>query len=75
MLAASCLIEEGGEGVVFVFLVGHPTIRLDTMLQAVQLPAGIAHLDTSLPHMDGDTFTLEQRPEDVDRALIGKTVH
>ena len=27
------------------------------MLQAVELPAGIAHLDTGLADMDGDDFT------------------
>ena len=30
------------------------------MLQTVQLPAGIAHLDTGLADMDGDTFTLKR---------------
>ena len=33
---------------------------LDAMLQAVQLPAGIAYLDTSLTNMDGDDFTLRR---------------
>jgi hypothetical protein len=31
------------------------------MLKAVELPAGIAHLATSLTNMDGDTFTLKNR--------------
>ena len=32
------------------------TIRLDTMLHAVQLPAGITHLDSGLADMDRDAF-------------------
>ena len=32
--------------------------HLDTMLQAVQLPAGIADLDSGLADVDGDTLTL-----------------
>lgn len=35
----------------------HLAIRLDAMLQAVELPAGIAHLDTCLPDVDGDNLT------------------
>jgi len=31
--------------------------RLDAMLQAVKLPAGIAHLNTGLSNVDGDNFT------------------
>ena len=31
---------------------GHLAIRLDPMLQAVELPAGIAHLDSSLADVD-----------------------
>ena len=61
MLAGACLGEEGVEGVVTTtdsLVRGHLTIRLDAMLEAVQLPAGIAHLDTSLANMDRDTLTL-----------------
>jgi len=32
-------------------------IRLDAMFQAVELPAGIADLDTSLADVDGDELT------------------
>ena len=35
-------------------------IRLDTVLQAVQLPTSITDLDTSLADMDGNTLTLEE---------------
>ena len=51
--------EERVEGVVSSSdgLVGwHLTVRLDTVLQAVQFPAGIAHLDASLADMNGDYF-------------------
>ena len=37
--------------VIFVTLT-YLTIRLDSMLQAIQLPTGIAHLNTSLADMD-----------------------
>ena len=32
------------------------TVRLDAMLHAVQLPAGITHLDSGLADMDRDAF-------------------
>ena len=62
VLAGTGLTEEGVEGVVSTsdgLVTGHLTIRLDAVLQAVQLPAGIAHLDSGLADMDRDTFTLE----------------
>ena len=59
MVARPSLREEGAERVIAGLLVGgHGAIGLDTVLQAVQLPAGVAHLDTGLPDMDGETFTL-----------------
>jgi hypothetical protein len=33
------------------------TIWLDTVLEAVQLPAAVTDLDTGLTGMDGDNFT------------------
>lgn len=60
------LTEEGGEGVVVTshsLLDGHLSIRLDAMLQTVQLPAGVAHLDTSLAYVDRDAFTLQVERE------------
>ena len=62
MFACTSLTEEGVEGVVSTsnrFVTWHLTIRLDTMLQAVQLPACISNLYTGLAHMDADTFTLK----------------
>lgn len=61
ILLSPSLTEEGGEGVIMVsadLIGGHSAIRLDAVLQAVQLPAGVAHLDTSLANVDGDTLTL-----------------
>merc|ERR1719431_384860 len=60
MLASTSLAEEGVEGVITTsngLITGHLTIRLDAVLQAVQLPAGIAHLHSGLADMDRDTFT------------------
>ena len=38
---------------------GHGAVRLDAVLEAVQLPAGIAHLDPSLTHVYIDNLTLK----------------
>ena len=54
VLSCSSLTEEGAEGIVSSsngLVAGHLSVRLDPMLQAVKLPAGIANLDTSLTHM------------------------
>ena len=37
---------------------GHLSVRLDVVLQTVELPAGVPHLDASLAYVDGDAFTL-----------------
>lgn len=55
MFASTSLTEESVEGVVPTtngLVRGHLAIRLDAMLKAVQFPAGIAHLGTSLANMD-----------------------
>ena len=62
VLAGSSLAEEGVEGVVSStdgLIRRHLSIRLDTMLQAVEFPSGITNLDSSLSDMDGDTLTLK----------------
>ena len=62
MFPCSCFAEEGVEGVITTsdgLITGHLTIRLDAVLQAVQLPAGIAHLDSGLADVDRDALTLE----------------
>jgi hypothetical protein len=59
VLSGTSLGEEGVEGVVTIAngLVGrHLTVRLDTMLEAVELPAGVTDLATSLSNMDGKYF-------------------
>ena len=61
VFSSSRLTEEGVEGVISAsdcLVTGHLSVGLDTMLQTVQLPAGIAHLDSGLADMDGDTFAL-----------------
>ena len=63
MLAGSSLAEKGVERIISAsngLITGHLPIRLDAVLQAVQLPASIADLDTSLANMDGDAFTLQK---------------
>ena len=55
VLARPSLTEEGVEGVIPAsdgLVAGHLTVGLDAVLQAVQLPAGVAHLHAGLPHMD-----------------------
>jgi len=60
MLASTSLTEEGVEGIITTtdgLIGGHLTIRLDTVLQTEQLPAGIAHLDTGLTNVNRDYLT------------------
>ena len=64
VLASSGLAEEGVEGIITTsdgLVRGHLTIRLDSMLQTVQLPTGVSDLDSGLADMDGDTFTLKTK--------------
>jgi len=60
VFASTRFSEKRVEGVIFDvqrLIRRHLTIWSDPMLQAVQFPAGIAHLDTGLTDMDGKTFT------------------
>jgi len=60
VLAGTGLGEEGVEGIITATdgLVGrHLSVRLDAVLKAVELPAGITGLDTSLANVDRKTFT------------------
>ena len=55
MLPCTSFTEEGVEGVIPStngLVRGHLTVWLDPVLQAVQLPAGIANLNTSLSNMN-----------------------
>ena len=61
VLARSGLGEEGLEGVIPEGLVaGHAAIGLDAVLEAVELPAGVTNLATSLADMDRNTLTLKK---------------
>ena len=62
VLASSSLAEEGVESVIthpYSFIRRHLTIRLDTVLQTVQFPAGITDLTPGLSKMNRDTLTLK----------------
>ena len=59
VLAGAGLAEEGVEGVVAAadgLVRGHLAVRLDAVLEAVQLPAGVADLHARLADVDGDNF-------------------
>lgn len=64
VLASSGLAEKGVEGIISAsngLVCGHLAIRLDSMLQAVQLPAGISDLDSGLANVYWDALTLHKR--------------
>ena len=56
---ATSVAEEGTERTVAasVDLVSHYAVRRDAVLEAVQLPAGVAHLYPSLADVEGYDFT------------------
>ena len=59
MLSSSSLGEEGVEGIITATdsLIGrHLTIGLDTVLEAIKLPASITDLNTGLTKVDRDNF-------------------
>ena len=61
VFAGSSLAKEGVEGVVSTadsLVRRHLTVGLDTVLETVELPAGISYLDTGLSDVDRDTLTL-----------------
>lgn len=75
VLAGPGLAEERVEGVIPAadgLVAGHLAVGLNAMLQAVQLPAGVADLDARLPHVDGDALALEaeQRVRPGDTAVV-----
>ena len=60
VLTGTSLGEEGVESIVTAsdgVVRGHLAIRLNTVLEAVELPASISDLDSGLSDMDGDNFT------------------
>ena len=59
MLASARLTEEGVEGVISSpngLVTWHLAIGLNAVFQAIELPAGIADLDTCLANVDRDTL-------------------
>jgi hypothetical protein len=55
VLSSSSLREEGVESIISStdgLIGGHLTVRLDTVLEAEELPAGVTNLDTGLSDMD-----------------------
>jgi hypothetical protein len=55
VLSSTSLREEGVEGVVSSsnsLIRGHLTVRLDTVLEAEELPAGVTNLDTGLTNVN-----------------------
>lgn len=63
VFSSAGLAEEGVEGVVSAsdaLVWWHLTVGLDSMFQAVQLPAGITDLNSGLSDMDRDAFTLKK---------------
>jgi len=60
VFASTSLAEEGVEGIVTTsdgLVRRHLTIRLDSVFQTVQFPAGITDLDSGLSDVDGNTFS------------------
>merc|ERR1712024_40829 len=60
VFASPGLREEGVEAVVSSadgLVARNLAIRLDAVLHAVELPAGVAHLDSGLADVDGDAFS------------------
>ena len=61
MLSSAGLTEESVERIVSTadgLVTGHLTVGLDSMLQTVQFPATIPHLNSGLADMDRDTLAL-----------------
>ena len=70
VFSCSSLAEKCVEGIISstdCLVTGHLTIRLDSMLQAVQLPTSITDLATSLTDMDRNTLSLA---EDVTKTIL-----
>jgi len=60
VLTSTSLGEEGVEGVVTTtdgLIGGHLTVRLDSVLEAVELPACVTDLDTALTDVNGNNFS------------------
>lgn len=78
MFASSSLTEEGIERVISTpnsFVARHLTVRLNAMLQTVEFPAGIAHLDSGLAHVHWNTLTLLKKTDKKNPQTHIRTVH
>jgi len=63
VLTSTGLGEEGVEGIVTTtdgFIGWHLTVRLDSVLEAEKLPAGVTDLDTGLTDVDGNDFSHDE---------------
>jgi hypothetical protein len=63
VFAGTGLREEGVEGIITAtdgLVRGHLAIRLDTMFETEELPAGVTDLDTGLTDVDADRFTHDE---------------
>jgi len=59
VLASSSFGEEGVEGIIATsnrFIAWHLTIRLDSVLEAKELPTRVTDLDARLAHMDANAL-------------------
>ena len=71
VFSRSSLAEKRVEGIVSSansFVARHLAIRLDSMLQTVQLPTSISNLNSGLANVDRNTFTLSE-----DRSALNTT--
>jgi hypothetical protein len=72
VLAGTSLGEERVEGIVTAsncLIRGHLAVRLDAVLEAEELPAGVTNLDTSLADVDADSFTHDFEEEKGSRTI------
>ena len=63
VLTGTSLGEEGVESVITTtdgFVGWHLTVRLDSVLEAEKLPAGVTDLDTALSDMDRNNFSHDE---------------
>jgi len=63
VLTGTSLGEEGVESVITTtdgFVGWHLTVRLDSVLEAEKLPAGVTDLDTALTDVDGNNFSHDE---------------
>ena len=61
VFSRSSFAEKGVKGIITTadgFVARHLAIRLNSMLQAVQLPTSISNLNSSLANVDRNTLTL-----------------